>query len=276
MLFLIASILASVLEVRGDFAPWLDFSTYNAMPGENVIVSGRGFAPNEGVSLDVNGITSTATATAVGGLPPLSFAAPFATSSMTANARGATSQNPIMARIGIIGFDPWVTAEPYFVIAGGSVHFVGHAFAPHEAVQISRNGILQTTVQADAVGGFRTDPFAAPFVPGELTYVFYGQLSGEMAATRVTVNTLAVSWLDLSTYYTRVGESILISGHGFGAGETVRLSWAGTQFALASADGRGEFRVSFIVPAGGGQSTVRAEGILTGQTAEAKFTYQIY
>src|SRR5215831_298046 len=70
------------------------------------------------------------------------------------------------------------------------------------------------------------------------------------------------------------GDSITVSGSGFGPAETVNLMFENSAIARATADESGQFRLSFSLPdfVESGVRTVRANAIASGNTAAATLT----
>lgn len=269
----------------GEFFPGVTPSAYFLLPDETLTFTGSGFAPGEAVTVrDSSGtVFASFAAGADGGFEgagavkiPFSWAGrqiPF-------QIAGARSRSPASLLVTIGQFLPFASPSNYFLLPGDALSFSGGGFAPGETVNVTEGpGNAMGSFAADASGMFLdagtvTIPF--DFLGSVRTFHLAGARSGAGADITLTVGQFFSQILP-SSFFTKPGTDITVSGFGFSPGEQVLVSLeqGASHTVAADAEGNisaGPFRVPFtnlhsLALDGRGLSsqTVSASAITVGQ-----------
>jgi hypothetical protein len=166
----------------------------------------------------------------------------------------------------------FVAPTSYHAMQGGKVSFTGSHFYPDEVVTVRRDGVYLGTVTANSLGRFTTVNLDIPYSSGTKTFNFVGATSQISFPVQIMVDG-GKPWLNLSTYYAGDNAPLTVTGHGFGSGEQVRISFAGLVLGSATATQNGDVTFYTEVPAGlAGDKIVEALGLKTGAVVREKFS----
>lgn len=171
------------------YYPVANPSTYFILPGNPLSFSGRGFAPNENVSL-YNGtvLASSYSADANGNLSipnAVTISHGLENTVQTFRLEGSVSGYSKTYRVVVGGFYPNITPSSYYFAQGQQITVTGKDFAPSEPVNIVFNGV-NSTITANAAGNIST-VVTAPFSGGKYAITAQGAWSGAVSSRTVTV-----------------------------------------------------------------------------------------
>lgn len=252
----------------GQLYPQLLPSAYFVKSAQEMKVYGFGFAPNELVDLTVNGkLLMIVKADAKTNIASDPLVVPF-TEALAISAKGELSGAGADLKLTTAKFSPWVNASKYYVTPGGPISFTGSDFAPNEAVDVSigqASGAIQpfAVLHTDENGALQTNTETFPFgTPTKVSFAFKGETSGAVAA--LAVDTAKFNpWLAADKYFAAPRDVVKVSGHGFAAGEKVRIT-AGPATIEAPTNTRGDTpTIQLTVPFGIGK-----EGLTIAFTGE--------
>lgn len=157
-------------------------------------------------------------------------------------------------------------------LAGASITLNGEGYKPTELINASFNGqpIGNPTVNS---GGTFSLAFTVPTLdPGQYAVLATGNNSGLSATTAFTI-TQGAAALTFSAPQATPGTSLTITGTAFQAGEVVQLWFNGASIGSETADTKGGFSATFVVPAlGPGAYDVTATGETSAKTITMPYT----
>lgn len=230
--------------------------------GATLPVTGRGFAPNEPVTITVTGPDGTVIATVQATADQngnVSASVP-----VPADAAAGTYTVGVVDEYGIGATAPVEvtrTATPTVTIpdsvaAGTDLPVTGEGFAPRETVTVQvkdaqGNVVAEVTATADGNGAISTTvPIPAATVPGDYQVVVKGGTSGAVATAPLTVTARELTaWFSQPTVY--AGDVQQFHAGGFEPGEEVHAVIRSTPLELPAtvADADGVAHWTFLVPA---------------------------
>jgi len=250
-----------------ETTPLLFFTPQAALPGQSVLVSGIGFAPESDVELSV--ALGNAAATKVGAARtdthgrfvdfPVLVPDGVLTGSFTVLAK--TDKNPggsVSARGDIITHLPNVSIDDEVGVAGKQVTVSANGFIAGETVSVYLNALGEqpfASLVADKKGGISEGHIVMPYGPvGNNTLIFIG----EKSKVPVTLNYLMIGFfptVTLSNYAPKGDEVVGIKASGFGPSEQVRIhlnTLSSPPIAVATTDQAGSLVLddAFPVPFG--------------------------
>lgn len=244
------------------------------LPGVLLTATGSGFAVGETVNVSFAGAYMDAAPTNVSGGFSLQFLVPMAAASgpqpVTAlgqnSGRLATATFVVSGTAGLL-LDPGTGAP------GSATTVSGSNFAVGETVAVTVGGTAAGTPTANGSGAF-TLPVTVPAgaSPGPLQVAGTGQSSSRTASAAFTVSGPAS--LSANPVAGLAGSAVQLSGAGFGAGESVDISFDALYLGAAAANASGAFvNLAFTIPAGAaaGPHTLKGEGASSNRTAQAGF-----
>lgn len=250
------------------FMPQMELSTYYAMPGEEIFVSGSGFAPDELITVSMNGASTTITANPNGEfLTANAFIAPLSGTTLHFEAIGEHSNTLVQTDITLAPLYPMIAPDTWYLPSGGTIHFSGSGFGANEVVTAKKGIAILGTVQTDGTGSFENFTVVTEFGnTREVVYSFTGNESGASVSAPITVAGLQ-PYIALDNYYVLPGTSITVTGAGFSPNESVSIT-LGTANGVGSADSNGMLtETTLTVPFG--LAGPGAEVTATGQTSGA-------
>jgi outer membrane protein assembly factor BamB len=184
---------------------------------------------------------------------------PASTSGVTPGTLVPISQGPPDTMITLTGsgFHPGETVDP--------IWFNG-------TTEIKQGSFYEYAPQAVAAsnGTVRATMFVPDIYGGAHTVGLLGLTSGLQATTGFTVTTR----LDTGATTAPAGTTLNLNGWGFGAKETVTVSWNGTAILSGSTDTKGAFGKTYQIPAGTapGTYTISAKGAVSGLSTSSTLT----
>jgi len=187
--------------------------------GGVITVSGRGFAPNETVTLTLSGVSGTAASAVAdphGAFAPTGVGIPFALAPgrQTITATGTASKRSATLTIRVLQLTTRITLSPSTVSPGTTETVRGTGFASQEQVTLSLNGGAVTTSPAviTTTNGAFTATFVAPptLLRGANTVSAFGNQSRNSAAA-----TLIGSLSRTAQFYYFAGAPNTGSSHSF-------------------------------------------------------------
>lgn len=248
----------------GQFYPSISPSVYYVVPNATITVGGSGFAPNETITLSINGTGTSSVSTGATGLFSGTVVAPFSsTGSAQIHAIGSLSNTDTTVGITLATFYPSITPSSFYLFPGDAISFTGSGFAPNEAVTMTTsNGTSAFT--ANALGTIHSASTTVPFgAATSFVASFMGSLSHATAVSTVGVGVLT-PYLSSDVYSATQGQTIHVTGFHFAAGEAVHVS-AGTFSTTTHADASGTTpAVSVPTPFGASTLHVGMTGVSTG------------
>jgi hypothetical protein len=261
-------------------APSLSVNPATVTMGDQVSVSGAGFGADEKVTIDFGSNSSSAESDDSGSFSATLTAPSVSNSqSVTITATGKSSGLTATASVEVqtsttVGGNPDISLDPTSGAPGDSVKVTGSGYGANENVTVSF-GSSSVTVNTGNKGNFTT-AFIAPSVAAteELKVTAVGQTTEESASADfddvVTASTQAN--ITLSPASGAPGDSVTVSGTGFGDNENVLVSF-GSATTVVNSTGAGNFSTSFTVPSETSAVTIHvtAIGKRTGDSAIASF-----
>jgi hypothetical protein len=166
-----------------------------------------------------------------------------------------------------------LSTSPSQAAAGTSVTVNGTGFQAGETVTVSFNGNQVGTPTADSSGNFNMS-FTVPsnLAPGNFGLVAKGQTSNRTANASFTVSTSAAG-ITLSANQGAAGSAFSLTASGFRPGETVNITFNGTNIGSETADVNGGISTNLTVPnIAPAQYNVVATGQTSGTTQSANYT----
>jgi hypothetical protein len=234
--------------------------------GNQVTVSGKGFAAKEKVMVYFNSLASTPFATleadGSGNINRASITVPFGPPGDNSLIFvGEKSQAPVTMNFLMLTYYPTATLSEYAAKADTTLSFTGKDFGPGERVLVYLNSMSHSPVaviQADDEGNFSdAGGFVIPFeLNGKNLLIFIGEMTQSAVTTGFDVLPYS-PYAEPSTYGGQPGTSFTFYGGGFARSEIVRVyvgrthDSVGNQVACFMSDGQGSVLggdVSYTVP----------------------------
>ena len=235
--------------------PGLTVSPEAGPEGTNVTVQGRGFAKNEAdimlmyyyLSGAYKTVESNIVANADGSWQ-VNFPIPTSLrGEHKMDADGAVSK-PYEVKDAVFRVTADISIAKSSGFAGDSITMTGRKFAAYErGIDVLFDGqAVATDIRADAGGDWEAT-FQVPDMPaGEYAVTAEGEQTKreDLVELRFRIGQHIV----LSAYEGYVGIDLMVTGHGFAAGEDVDITYDDSQIATAQTDAEGDFEASFTVP----------------------------
>jgi large repetitive protein len=271
---------SAVLTVLGAPPPAparLEITPGATSTNRKVTLVGSGFRAHEIVLIKVDGAFALSSTANAAGTFRLSYTTKLGLGSHTVIAQGAASERSARAVL-VIGrpVQAGMHLVPNRSHRGAIVEVAGINFLPGETVLVRFRGVIVQSAAASSEGVVNTS-FT---VPGNTPYgvsdvALQGAVSGRRVQVQVGVLPEPAGGVSihLSTATPRRGASVVVSGHGFQAGEVVLLRFRGSLVQAARADRSGKiadavFVVGINVPPG--RYSVKATGSNSGRTVTVK------
>lgn len=252
-----------------SFSPSLIPSTYYIVPGERVLISGNGFAPDEPVTVSMlNGPTIGTATTSTGAFIDVGpFTAPLRGTTLQFTATGQNSGATSNVEITLGSLYPTITPDSWYIMSGRPVSFSGSGFAPNENVQLTNGAAILATFPTDGTGSFSNQTVTTGFgMNRDITYTFTGLGTGSAVDATITVAGLQ-PYIALDNYYALPGTTVAVTGAGFSPNESVTVT-LGSATAGATASSEGVFGPTSInIPVNTPGPTV--DIVATGNTSNA-------
>ncbi|MFH1897308.1 MAG: right-handed parallel beta-helix repeat-containing protein [Candidatus Desantisbacteria bacterium] len=164
-----------------------------------------------------------------------------------------------------------VMVTPTQGTVGVCVTIAGNGFGSAESICVSFGTTPTIVLGATSGSGSFSTTFAIntqPYGPTTITVRGMNSLSEARGCFNILTKIVSVS-----PYFGTVGSMVRIMGNGFGATESVCLSFGNTiSISIATTDGTGSLDTSFVVNTqSAGTKTIMARGIITNQSAIALF-----
>ncbi|MEE8582672.1 MAG: hypothetical protein V3S61_02225, partial [Dehalococcoidales bacterium] len=235
--------------------------------GDQVVVSGNGFAANDAIDLlfdDVVQSGATATADDNGSFSAVMTIPAASRGEHTIKARD-DNFNSATATL-TIGHKIDVTPGTNLK-AGDTVDITGNGFDASKTVTITWGGLAIATIPAPVTTGTDGAFTAKITVPGTQAGNYTVAVSDGTNVATATVTVIATTSVSQTTSQAspgHVGMDLTISGTGYGAGTiTITDTTAAVTLATATSDA-GVFSVTFIIPEGAGGSHTITVSDVTG------------
>jgi hypothetical protein len=250
--------------------PSISISSDNGTVGTSISVTGKGFAASEasikviydssdvktGITADSNGSWST------------SFTAPAShAGTHTIDASGSTTA---ATSVGDESFtiEPAIAISPLSGGVGCTITATGSGFADAETgIKVTFDGTTMTTGgTADSNGAWSTTFNAPSTYSGSHTVDASGSTTSASDITDVSFTVVSGISIDKTSAY--VGDVVNINGTGFGANESIYITFDGiNQGSSSNSDATGQWKTSLSVPATtNGAHTIGARGSTTSAT----------
>jgi len=245
-------------------------------PSTTATLSGSGFGATEVVTVTFDGtLVGAATSSATGGIAALSFIVPnpVAAGAHTVAVRGSSSGQTQSAIFTVTGA-PSLALTPSTGNPGSTVSLSGGGFGPSEPLTVGFDGAQVAVGATTGTGALASITFTVPnpLAAGAHTVTVRGTTSGLTANATFTAQTAPT--LKVNVASSLPGSTLVISGSGFSAGETVIVQFDTTVVRVAPADAAGAFGDGPITPQSSavGVHTLTARGQSSGLTASVPFT----
>ncbi len=269
----------------GSLHPNIIPDSYYITPGDQVKLSGYGFAPGEDVLLQ-NGqqeTLATIKTDKYGNFTNYSVSTPFSgVKTLGFNFVGAKSGAVGTVSVSIATLHPLVIPDTYYVVPGSTIRVMGTGFSRGEPITIT-GGTTALTVNATKDGYTPWMPVTLPMdlLAKEITITFTGNATG---ASNSAVIGLApfLPQIYPSTYYTAPGSLINLKGTGFAAGEKINILFNKENATSTTADLSGAFSIQgFKIPITSDTAYFNFAGVRSQASASlnialAPFNPQIY
>ncbi len=241
--------------------------------GDQVTVTGTGFAAAEEVSVSLSqwpGTLTTLHADGNGLVGPAALTIPTTLSqgahTLTLHGSASGRSASLQVTLGPAVAPAVLEVAPSSTNRGGLITVSGSGFAPYAVVRLSIDGLEAPlgTITADAQGRLAATGVGIPYqaTVGAHTLRATGTRSGRTATTALTIAALSPT-LTLSQASVQAGDTLTVRGAGFGRQERVTLALNGVALATpAIVTDRGAFSVQVTVPGSllRGANTISAEG----------------
>ena len=271
---------ASFNLTPSKFAPFVTADKYYVTPGAPISFSGQDFAPNEAVDVLISTDERTQSFEELftdenGALRDNSQAFPFDTSDQVQfTFHGQTSGAETSLKVSTAKFIPWIAADKYFAEPQAIVQVTGHGFAATEKVLVSAGPAsieAPTNTRGDTAPVNVTIPFGVG--PEGLKILITGELSKAQASVLIGVESFLAN-ISPSSYYLAAGQSLTVTGTGFGPNEPVQMAINGIDQGTVTADAKGHFVSPSLTIPQDAQNTAEIdfEGTLSKAKASAKVT----
>jgi len=240
--------------------PELSLSTMSARVGEEVFVSGTGFAANTAISLSFDGEVVGFTATDAYGT---FYGVTFSVHEGYAGTRSITVNDGTHIVGSSLTIQPLITIVPTLGTAGDTIQVIGSGFRPLQPVILNYDQVALVTTP-ESLSTSSTGSFSAMFIAP--TGVSRSAKISAFDGIYITTATFSqVSGIRLKPNTGIVGTSVTVSGDGFNPSRTVTLSFDDVQMGQTSTDSNGTFSATFNIPANsGGAHTIAAnDGVYT-------------
>ncbi|MGH2408988.1 MAG: hypothetical protein ACRDGS_01340, partial [Chloroflexota bacterium] len=253
--------------------------------GDIVRVAGINFLPGEIVLVRFRGVVIQASAASSLGVLNASFTVPGTTpyGAVVVSIQGARSGRSAQALLGVLPAPSGgvgIHLSAVSVHHGSRVSVSGHGFQTGEIVLIRFRGALVQSAQADRRGSFVNAVFnvgvSIPF--GTYTVEAVGANSGRAASSRVKLVpggapriTKGVG-ISVSTTRLKPGQKVMVTGHGYLAGEFVLIRLRGVIVQALPADKHGDFRATVLVSSheAKGATTIEVSGARSNRQAQVR------
>lgn len=234
----------------GPYYPSVTPSLWYGFPGDTVLFSGSGFAPNE--TITVSGASSATTTTdSTGSFSGVTAILP-AGSSAAYTFLGAQSATPfeLLITLGMRTSAIWF--DNYWGQGGTPLTVFGAGFGNNETVTLTHDSNFLASVNADSSGNF-TASTSIPFAPpGNATINAWGESTHSSVSADLTVAPVYTN-LTLGSYVVTRGTAVNFIGSGYLPSEPIeiRTDRTGTStVATFSSDSSGSFNdSSYVIPA---------------------------
>jgi hypothetical protein len=244
--------------------------------GTSAGLTGTGYAAGEKVQVrDGSLVLTTVTADAQGSFAVL-IGAQLKPGRHTLTVAGGSSGRSAETILTVAQVTATITLSPTTVRAGATVAVSGDHFLAGEEVGIRLGGSLLQSVHADGKGRFSRVLVHIPrnLRTGRYVLAASGNHSKRSAAAPIRVNeiqTATTTAITLSSSRVRAGQTVVVKGSGFGAGEIVLISLRGAVATAAMSDPHGSFTMSLAVPAKAqaGPATITCSGVKSHKHAQA-------
>jgi hypothetical protein len=213
-------------------APQVKLGTMVGKPGDLIVVTLHGFAPEEPVNVYWNTLSGDPVtqlkADGGGTIGQAKIRVPFgAIGDNTFLFVGATSQSMVAANFLVLKMYPTIKLSSYALRADSVMSFSGSGFGPSERVLVflnSPNSAPVAVVPTDPTGSFKnTTGFVVPFtITGKQTLIFMGEQSRTPNQVAFTVMPYSPI-VEPSTYGGFPGTTITFFGTGFARNEVVHI-----------------------------------------------------
>ncbi len=254
--------------------PAISWSKTSGPPGSAITLTGAGFGANEGITVAFEGSSvATATATAVGAWSK-SFTVP-------ASASGTHTVTVTGSVTGVISATFTTTAAISLNKTSGTpgtaITVTGSGFGASETgINVTFDGnTVASGISANATGAWNTNFTVPAAASGSHNVGAYGAVNTSGTVPDVIFKIGAAITLNKTSG--APGNSIMVTGSGFGANETgINVTFDGNMVATGiSANTTGAWNVNFTVPASvSGAHNVGAYGsvITSGTVSNVTFT----
>ncbi len=255
-------------------APHATVQPNSVEQGKDATLAGVGFDAGETIQVKEGSVVlTTVTADANGGFSvsigaKLKVGRHVLTVAGTASGRSAQAALTVSATVAAK-----LTLSSATSPSGGTITASGDHFQAGEAVSIRLAGSLLLTTRANAKGQFSR---VAVHLPRALRAGRYyigatGNTSKRSATAAIQIESAQATGIALSTGRVRAGQTVVVSGRGFGTSEIVLVSLRGAVLTAVMSSAQGSFQETITVPAHAplGSTAIVCTGVKSKKHAQA-------
>ncbi len=288
LMTILALIVASAIVpyatgMRAAGTPTLTVTPSTGIVGASLAVSGVNFTPSSTVTLRWDAADGTVLGTTI-----TSASGAFSAVTVTIPGSAATGIHALFAADGTLSATSMVTVlplagltlDPSSALAGTAVSAAGAGFTPDAVVTLrweTVSGTVLATPSADSSGAFTGASIIVPLAASVGTHMVFAGDGTFTASTTLRV-VAATATLSVAPTSQVAGGTVIASGTGYGANESVMLHWdgsAGPVLTTIVASAAGDFSgATVIVPATAavGAHALVGVGGTTSRQASASLT----
>ncbi len=224
--------------------PAVLLSANSGYVGDQITLSGAGFAASSAVTVYFDGNTILSTTSSSVGTISAALTIPAAQWG-THTIRGNDAYGDSTVATFVISQK--MTVTPTDAAVGTPLAVTGRGFGPSQAVTIYFDEVVVLSTTTDSVGSFNLSSFAMPPSPSGVHTLRAQDASANSFS--VTLNTILAFAITPATG--PIATKVTVTGTGFRASETIALNYDGAAASTSpvTTDAKGSFSATFDVPA---------------------------
>jgi hypothetical protein len=219
--------------------PSMTMSPTTVHVGDAVTVSGKGFGGSRTVTIQLDGVSVTATTSS----PEGSFTTVFNLPAGRTGAHTVITSDGINSQSASLTITQLIAVNPKTAHVGDPITVTGTGFGGSRTINLQFDGTTVASANSSAAGSF-TAIFNMPAAQTGTHIVTAGDgLVSQSANLSIT------QFIAVNPTTVHVGDPITVTGTGFGGSRTINLQFDGTTVASANSSAGGSFTAIFNTPA---------------------------